>query len=257
MINIPVQHLLDEYKYSKMGGSHRGELLMTMEHVSGKNAGGIKLYALSTCPWCQKTKRLLNDRGLEYDFVDVDLLSGAEKEQIFVPAELYEVKEEEVDRLYNRLKKDAEDNGYHLNPDVEFTRSLARGILVNEKRYGYWNCPCRISSENKDEDLDIICPCDYRDHDILEYGACYCGLYVSEAIYSGKEAAHSIPERRPPIEERRKLKKEPEAKTATNLSGLPLPVWRCKVCGYLCAREGTPEVCPICKAKKERFERFI
>jgi len=38
---------------------------------------------------------------------------------------------------------------------------------------------------------------------------------------------------------------------------LPLPVWRCKVCGYLCAREGPPEICPICKAKKERFERFM
>jgi rubrerythrin len=42
-----------------------------------------------------------------------------------------------------------------------------------------------------------------------------------------------------------------------NLSNLPLPVWRCKVCGYLCARENPPEVCPICKAKKERFERFL
>ena len=35
------------------------------------------------------------------------------------------------------------------------------------------------------------------------------------------------------------------------------PVWRCNVCGYLCARENPPEICPICKAKKERFEIFI
>jgi ferredoxin-thioredoxin reductase catalytic chain len=40
-------------------------------------------------------------------------------------------------------------------------------------------------------------------------------------------------------------------------SSLPLPVWRCKVCGYLCARDSPPEVCPICKAKKERFEKFM
>jgi ferredoxin-thioredoxin reductase catalytic chain len=40
-------------------------------------------------------------------------------------------------------------------------------------------------------------------------------------------------------------------------AALPLPVWRCKVCGYLCARESPPEVCPICKAKKERFEKFM
>lgn len=35
-----------------------------------------------------------------------------------------------------------------------------------------------------------------------------------------------------------------------------LPMWRCTVCGYLCAREGPPEVCPICKVTKDRFERF-
>lgn len=33
-------------------------------------------------------------------------------------------------------------------------------------------------------------------------------------------------------------------------------VWRCVVCGYLCAREQPPAVCPICKAKKDRFEEF-
>jgi ferredoxin-thioredoxin reductase catalytic chain len=29
------------------------------------------------------------------------------------------------------------------------------------------------------------------------------------------------------------------------------------VCGYLCARNEPPEICPVCKAKKDRFERFI
>jgi len=33
-------------------------------------------------------------------------------------------------------------------------------------------------------------------------------------------------------------------------------VWRCVVCGYLCARKSPPPVCPICKAKKDRFEEF-
>ena len=40
-------------------------------------------------------------------------------------------------------------------------------------------------------------------------------------------------------------------------SALSKPVWRCKVCGYLCGRDEPPEVCPICKAKKDRFERFM
>jgi len=55
---------------------------MVVEHVRGKKAGNIMLYALSTCMWCQKTKRFLNDLGVAYDFVDVDLLTGAEKEKV-------------------------------------------------------------------------------------------------------------------------------------------------------------------------------
>jgi glutaredoxin-like protein NrdH len=54
---------------------------MALEHVSGKNAGDIKLYALSTCPWCKKAKKLFEDLGVEYSFVDVDLLTGSAREQ--------------------------------------------------------------------------------------------------------------------------------------------------------------------------------
>jgi ferredoxin-thioredoxin reductase catalytic chain len=164
------------------------------------------------------------------------------------------INQEEIDRLFKRLDREAEAGGYHLNPDTPFTKELVKGLLINEKRYGYWACPCRLASGNKEEDLDIICPCDYRDPDLTDYGACYCALYVSQEVLKGEKKLQPIPERRPPDEERKKP--QPEPKTA-GISSLPLPVWRCKVCGYLCAREGPPEVCPICKAKKERFERFI
>ena len=80
---------------------------------------------------------------------------------------------EDLDRSYRRMKAEAESGGYFLNPDVDFTKDLVRGILVNEKRYGYGNCPCRLASGVKEEDLDIICPCDYRDADVSEYGTCY------------------------------------------------------------------------------------
>lgn len=161
------------------------------------------------------------------------------------------VTEKEVENVYQRLDKEARQSGYNLNPDTEVTTELVRGLLINEKRYGYWACPCRLASGNYHDDLDIICPCDYRDKDLTDHGACYCGLYVSEAVIKGEQQVASIPERRPPPEERvQKVKRQPE-------SGLSLPVWRCRVCGYLCARDEPPEVCPICKAKKERFERFM
>jgi len=157
----------------------------------------------------------------------------------------------EIDALYERLDRDAEAAGYHLNPDVEFTRGLVEGLLVNERRYGYQACPCRLADGNKSADLDIICPCDYRDPDLDEYDTCFCRLYVTQAVVDGKKKAPSIPERRLPEEER--PKNAPAAKT-TGVAGIP--VWRCRVCGYLCAREQPPGVCPVCKASKERFEAF-
>jgi ferredoxin-thioredoxin reductase catalytic subunit len=165
-----------------------------------------------------------------------------------------DITSEEIGKLYEKLKKETEDFGYHLNPDIEFTNDLVEGLIVNETRYGYWACPCRLASGNKEEDIDIICPCYYRDPDLNEYGACYCGLYVSKAVMTGEKKISTIPERRPPEEERKKAKAKSKS---IETSSLPLPVWRCNVCGYLCARDAPPEVCPICKAKKERFERFI
>jgi ferredoxin-thioredoxin reductase catalytic subunit len=164
-----------------------------------------------------------------------------------------EVSDAEVDAFYTKVKEDAEAYGYHLNPDVEFAKELLKNILVNEKRYGYGACPCRLASGKKEDDLDLICPCDYRDPDLNEYGACYCGLYVTKEILDGEKKLTSIPERRPGPEERVRMKS-----TSFNALLTPsLPVWRCKVCGYLCAREEPPESCPICKVGKERFERFM
>jgi glutaredoxin-like protein NrdH len=57
---------------------------MTLQHVAGKNKGHIELYALSTCPWCRKTKKLLEDLGVEYYFGDVDLMTDAEKKEAMV-----------------------------------------------------------------------------------------------------------------------------------------------------------------------------
>lgn len=184
--------------------------------------------------------------------------------------ELNEPSFEEVDKLCSRLDKEARQGGYNLNPDADFVRGLAKGLLINERRYGYRACPCRLASGDRSEDLDLVCPCDYRDADVTDFGACYCALYVSKAVLSGKQEPSSIPERRLPQEERERLRQKKKtlmadeserealaediAKTAFRLS---LPVWRCTVCGYLCARNAPPEVCPICKVGKERFERFI
>ena len=100
--------------------------------------------------------------------------------------------------LYDTLKPIQEKKGYFFNPDLEnMTLPLLENLLVTRARYGYMACPCRLANGERDLDKDIICPCLYREPDVREFGACYCGLYLSkEWLDSGREAP-IVPERRP------------------------------------------------------------
>lgn len=62
---------------------------MAIEHVSGKNKGTVMLYALSTCGWCKKTKELLREIGVEFDYAYVDLLEGKEQDMAMESVERY------------------------------------------------------------------------------------------------------------------------------------------------------------------------
>ena len=42
----------------------------------------VKMYTLSTCHHCKAAKKFMANCGVEFDFTDVDLLSGAERESI-------------------------------------------------------------------------------------------------------------------------------------------------------------------------------
>ncbi len=140
------------------------------------------------------------------------------------------------------------------------------GLKTNEERYGYPVCPCRLGTGNLDLDRDIICPCDYRDPDVAQYGACYCRLYVNKAVYESQNLPE-VPERRPKEKQSRAygtpMPAQPPAATSTNQQPTPTPqpqnaqvkkkLWYCKQCGYVVYREDPPYVCPICKAKREMF----
>lgn len=154
------------------------------------------------------------------------------------------------------LKKEAQQGGYRLNPDDDFVFTIVEGLLENEQRYGFFACPCRLIRGDEAENKDIICPCVYRDDDLSEYGACFCALYVSSEDISGPPTKQ-IPERRPSKKERENAETKKPAGVAQISQPLPYPIYRCSVCGYLCANHNPPGICPICKAKKDRFERFI
>jgi len=104
----------------------------------------------------------------------------------------------DIEELYENLKKIQEPKGYFFNKDKEIVFELLKGLIENKERYGYMVCPCRLSSGERDNDKDIICPCVYREPDVKEYGSCYCNLYVSKEWNDEAVPHEYVPERRPP-----------------------------------------------------------
>lgn len=56
---------------------------MNIIHVEGTPRGRVFLYALSTCGHCRRTKELLRELGVDFEYVDVDLLEGDEMEEVY------------------------------------------------------------------------------------------------------------------------------------------------------------------------------
>jgi ferredoxin-thioredoxin reductase catalytic subunit len=167
-----------------------------------------------------------------------------------------------IENIRRRAESDARSNGCYLNSDLEFLDDLLEGLKRNQERYGYSSCPCRLASGNFERDRDILCPCDFRDIDVHEFGACYCGLYIRKDVVEGKTPLQFVPERR--SVEKQALPYSPvKKKIGTNISipngsgEINLKLWFCKQCGYVCFREDPPYICPICKAKKERFAIWV
>jgi len=104
----------------------------------------------------------------------------------------------EVERLYEMLRKVQEAKGYFFNKEKERVFDLLQALITNKERYGYMCCPCRLASGDKEKDRDITCPCVYRAPDVEEFGSCYCNLYVSQDWNEGKIQIVYVPERRPP-----------------------------------------------------------
>ena len=166
-----------------------------------------------------------------------------------------------LEQVRKRAEDGAKSNGYYLTSGKEILQDLLEGLKKNEERYGYPSCPCRLASGKIEYDRDIICPCDYRDADIEEYGFCYCALYVRKDVHEGKKLINPIPERRPQKKQMRAYTYAPETpekaketiKKSKKTTAPKMKLYYCKQCGYICFREEPPYICPICKAKKELF----
>jgi ferredoxin-thioredoxin reductase catalytic chain len=169
-----------------------------------------------------------------------------------------------LEQVRKRADADAKTYGYYLTPQTDLLQMFIEGLKTNEDRYGYPSCPCRLATDNLEIDRDIICPCDYRDLDVAQYGACYCRLYVNKNVFNSQNLPE-VPERRPIEKQERsygtQITKQATTQEKPTQSTVLQPqkaeikkkLWYCKQCGYVVYREGPPYVCPICKANKEMF----
>ena len=56
---------------------------MKTHKVPGKNKKHkVILYAISTCAWCKRTKSFLKDSDIEYEYIDIDLCSTEDREEV-------------------------------------------------------------------------------------------------------------------------------------------------------------------------------
>ena len=65
----------------------------------------IQLYTLSTCVYCKALKKYLRDNGYEFDYVDVDTLSGSEREKVLLKI-------------------------MELNPSISFPTAVINGVVI-------------------------------------------------------------------------------------------------------------------------------
>ncbi|MHA1249367.1 MAG: ferredoxin-thioredoxin reductase catalytic domain-containing protein [Candidatus Helarchaeota archaeon] len=103
-----------------------------------------------------------------------------------------------LEDIRNLVKSNAEYKGWILNNDEEWVENLIIGLFENRKRYGYPSCPCRLAYGEYALDKDIICPCDYAELDIRDFGHCYCALFFDKDFFKKGKVKKMIPERRPP-----------------------------------------------------------
>ena len=72
-------------------------------------------------------------------------------------------------------------NEFQLSPDRDKVDLLLSGIFENERNHGLKYCPCRLRCKDWEEDLRIVCPCNFTIHETYKGvpdGECWCGLFV-------------------------------------------------------------------------------
>jgi ferredoxin-thioredoxin reductase catalytic chain len=82
-------------------------------------------------------------------------------------------------KFRDAIERFAENNEFQVNPDKEKVTMLIDGVFNNEQNHGLKYCPCRLIMKDFEEDLKLVCPCNFLIHDTYKNnGECWCGLFV-------------------------------------------------------------------------------
>ncbi len=88
------------------------------------------------------------------------------------------------DKFLREIERFSEKNEFQVNLDSEKVESLIKGVMENERNHGMKYCPCRLMTKDFEEDLKLVCPCNFRIHETYKDkadGECWCGLFVKKA----------------------------------------------------------------------------
>ena len=103
--------------------------------------------------------------------------TSEEARKVMSPTEIRFGKED----FLRAIEKFTEGNEFRVNPNPEKVEMLFDGIFANEGSHGLKYCPCRLATKDFDEDLRIVCPCNFLIHETYkgkDDGECWCGLFV-------------------------------------------------------------------------------
>ena len=78
------------------------------------------------------------------------------------------------------IEKYADVAGLALNPDKERVNQLIKGLMANERKWGFRYCPCRVVTGDKKKDAKNICPCYWHKKELEQQGHCLCKLFFTK-----------------------------------------------------------------------------
>ncbi len=97
------------------------------------------------------------------------------------------VTEEEIEELRRLIAKQLDGTPHRYNDDLGRVHQLLRSMVRRKQLKGDYYCPCRMVTDDAEENARIVCPCAYVEEEIAAKGICHCGLVVGPKRQDGEQ----------------------------------------------------------------------